>query len=374
MLGLGHDQLFSLLQLIHGYYQWAFQILIVLIVAYIAYVSVKKLHAKFLPKAKASPKIWDDALIEAAYRPVIWLIKLLASLLILEIIHFELMKIPFFEKFTLVFQSIVVVIFMVFFLNFGKKFELTYVEKRTGDAHIDRTTMRAIFNLYQVFVITLSVLTLLQVFGIPLSGVIAFGGIGGIAVGFAAKDLLANFFGGLMIFLDRPFAIGDWIRSPDREIEGHVEHIGWRQVQIRNFEQRPIYIPNSLFSTIIIENPSRMRHRRIKQTFGIRFEDIDKVSLITRAIENYLKNHAEIDTNKHILVALINPGSYSLDILIEAFTKAVNKVHFYQVQHAVFVQILSIIESFGAQSPYPTQNIILENSQAVPNHVENKLQ
>ena len=64
---------------------------------------------------------------------------------------------------------------------------------------------------------------------------LALGGVSGIAVGFAAKDLLANFFGALMIYLDKPFKIGDWVRSSDKEIEGIVEAIGWRQTRIRNF-------------------------------------------------------------------------------------------------------------------------------------------
>ena len=73
-----------------------------------------------------------------------------------------------------------------------------------------------------------------------------------IAIGFAAKDLLSNFFGGLFIYLDRPFAVGDWIRSPDREIEGTVEQIGWRVTRIRTFDKRPLYIPNSVFSQISV--------------------------------------------------------------------------------------------------------------------------
>ena len=90
---------------------------------------------------------------------------------------------------------------------------------------------------------------------------------------FAAKDLLANFFGGLTIYLDRPFAVGDWIRSPDREIEGTVERIGWRLTLIRTFDKRPLYIPNAVFTTIAVENPSRMHNRRIYETIGIRYDD-----------------------------------------------------------------------------------------------------
>ena len=63
----------------------------------------------------------------------------------------------------------------------------------------------------------------MQTLGFSVAGVLTFGGIGGIAIGFAAQDMLSNFFGGLMIYLDRPFKIGDWVRSPDREIEGVVE-------------------------------------------------------------------------------------------------------------------------------------------------------
>jgi MscS family membrane protein len=71
-----------------------------------------------------------------------------------------------------------------------------------------------------------------------------------------------------MIYLDRPFAVGDWIRSPDRDIEGTVEDIGWRLTRIRTFDSRPLYVPNSAFTSIAVENPSRMEHRRIYETIG----------------------------------------------------------------------------------------------------------
>jgi MscS family membrane protein len=99
----------------------------------------------------------------------------------------------------------------------------------------------------------ISALMLLQEFGISISGLVAFGGIGGIAVGFASKDLLANFFGAGMIYFDRPFSTGDRINSPDRKIEGIVEHIGWRLTKVRTPDNTMIYIPNSIFSTIIVE-------------------------------------------------------------------------------------------------------------------------
>ena len=91
-------------------------------------------------------------------------------------------------------------------------------------------------------------------FGMSLSGLLTFGGIGGLAVGMAGKDILSNFFSGIMLYFDRPFSIGDWIRSPDRNIEGTVAEIGWRITKITTFDNRPLYVPNSLFSSISVEN------------------------------------------------------------------------------------------------------------------------
>ena len=108
--------------------------------------------------------------------------------------------------------------------------------------------------------------------------------VGGIAVGFAARDLLANLFGGLTIYLDRPFSVGDWIRSPDRQIEGVVERIGWRSTVVRRFDKRPLYVPNSVFSTVVVENPSRMTNRRIYETIGLRYDDARVVGAITDAV------------------------------------------------------------------------------------------
>ena len=101
-------------------------------------------------------------------------------------------------------------------LRFVARFERVVLLQRES---IDRTTASAISKLLRLVIFVLTGLTLLQSLGYSISGILAFGGVGGIAVCFAAKDLLANFFGGLMIYLDRPFKVGDWIRSPDKNIE-----------------------------------------------------------------------------------------------------------------------------------------------------------
>jgi MscS family membrane protein len=199
----------------------------------------------------------------------------------------------------------------------------------------------------------------MQTLGYSISGVLAFGGIGGIAIGFAAKDLLANFFGGMMIFLDRPFSVGDWIRSPEKEIEGTVEHIGWRLTRIRTFDKRPLYIPNSVFASIVVENPSRMTNRRIYETIGIRYDDAAVAADVIAAVREMLQNHPDIDHNQTLMVNFNKFGASSLDFFIYTFTKTTVWTQFHEVKQDVLFKIQDIIEAHGAEIAFPTSTVHL---------------
>jgi MscS family membrane protein len=199
----------------------------------------------------------------------------------------------------------------------------------------------------------------MQSLGYSISGALAFGGVGGIAVGFAAKDLLANFFGGFIIHLDRPFKVGDWVRSPDRNIEGTVEHIGWRLTTIRTFDKRPLYVPNATFTTIAVENPSRMFNRRIYENIGIRYADVSLMETIVADIRAMLENHEEIETKQTLIVNFQAFNASSLDIMVYTFTKTVNWVKFHEVKQNVLLRISQVIESHGAEVAFPTRTLHL---------------
>src|SRR5690606_13025443 len=98
------------------------------------------------------------------------------------------------------------------------------------------TTAIAVSKVLRIVIFVSATLIILPNFGIETTSVLAVGGAGSIVVGLAAKDLLSNFFGALMIYFDRPFSVGDWVRSPDKSIEGVVEYIGWRSTRIRTFD------------------------------------------------------------------------------------------------------------------------------------------
>lgn len=221
----------------------------------------------------------------------------------------------------------------------------------------DRATISAVARLARITVWVLSALMVLQSLGVSVSGLLAFGGIGGIAVGFAAKDMLANFLGGLSIYLDRPFAVGDWIRSPDRSIEGTVEDIGLRVTRIRTFDQRPLYVPNSTFSSVSLENPSRMTNRRIYETIGVRYEDAGRVAKIVSDVQTMLTEHEDIAQDRTMIVNFNHMGPSSLDFFVYAFTKTTNWVEYHAIKENVLLQILEIVESNGAEIAFPTHTI-----------------
>ena len=200
---------------------------------------------------------------------------------------------------------------------------------------------------------------ILQSLGVSVSGLLAFGGVGGIAVGFAARDLLANFLGGLSIFLDRPFAVGDWIRSPDREIEGTVEDVGWRVTRIRTFDQRPLYVPNAVFSTVALENPSRMLNRRIYETIGIRYDDAGAMEQVVAEVKEMLVAHDDIDKGKTLMVNFVAFGASSLDFFIYCFTRTTDWATYHGVKQDVLIKILKIIEGHGAEVAFPTRTVLL---------------
>ncbi len=300
---------------------------------------------------------WDDSLVKAIALPVSLLIWGGGAWVIINyLLNFELK--------TAIRDVLIVVVISWSIVRFIRNAEQNLIQRHSkvsDETKIDQATIEAISKLLRVSVSITTILLVLQNLGVSISAVLAFGGIGGIAIGFAAKDLLANFFGGLMIYLDRPFAVGDWIRSSDRQIEGTVEYIGWRQTRIRTFDKRPLYVPNAIFNSMTVENPSRMSHRRIYETFGIRYDDIKQVEAIVAQVKQMLASHPEIATDQTMIVNLNAFNESSVDFFVYTFTKTTDWVYFHEIKQEILLKIAKIIEQNQAELAYPTQRIQLDN-------------
>ena len=214
----------------------------------------------------------------------------------------------------------------------------------------------------QLLVMLTVLASLAQMLGYNFSTILAFGGVGGIVLGFAAKEWLANFFGGLMLMLDKPFTEGDWIRSPDRNIEGHVEQIGWRLTRIRTFDRRPLYVPNSLFTGIVVENPSRMRNRRMVENFGLRYDDMEKMPFVLNRILDRVKENPDIDAGEPMYACFIRYDDSALLCQVRVHIKRTDRVGFLQVQQWVLMMISEAVTEQGAEFAYPTRRLLSENS------------
>lgn len=323
-------------------------------VAYLASHIIGAIERKF----SKTRNLWDDALLHAARKPVVGFVWLQGVYWAAEVAH-KYSDATIFEANETVLKMGFIWILVWSLLRLIKQSEKILVSPMKMKTPMDYTTVNAVSKLSRAVVIITAVLIAMQSLGYSISGVLAFGGVGGIAVGFAAKDLLANFFGGFIIHLDRPFKVGDWVRSPDRNIEGVVEHIGWRLTTLRTFDLRPLYVPNAAFTTIAVENPSRMRNRRISETIGIRYADVSQMGDIVGDIRSMLENHEEIDQDQTLIVNFVAFNASSLDIMVYTFTKTTKWVEFHEVKQDVLLQISTIIEGYGAEVAFPTRTLHL---------------
>ncbi len=333
---------------------WVGQVFTVVLATAIIHWLVRHFMLRLARQLEKTQNLYDDALLDAARKPLAWAIWLVGISWAAESTGGEAVRAEIFEHVGAMREVGIIALLAWFAVRF-----ISFVEKHVAEGSYDPTTATAVGKLLRASVIITAVLMAMQTLGFSISGVLAFGGVGGIAVGFAARDLLANFFGAMMVFLDRPFSVGDWIRSPDQSIEGTVEEIGWRLTRIRTFDARPLYVPNATFASISVENPSRMTNRRIKETIGVRYDDVGVLEDILRDVKGMLENHEAIDHDKTLMVNFDAFGPSSLDFFIYTFTRTTVWAEYHEIKQDVLLKIAAIIEGHGAEIAFPTRTVHL---------------
>ncbi len=340
---------------------WALEVFIIVTLTLALRLALRYLMRHLRKLAERSKNAWDDALVEAARLPLGWSILGGGILFALEVgvaaAESELQN-----YLGSAWRLWIAIMLGWFALRLVGRMEGHYIERSRQKGESEATTAHAVAKLLRASVVITTIIIAMQTLGFSVTSILAFGGVGGIVVGFAARDLLANFFGAAVVFLDRPFSVGDWIRSPDSEIEGTVEDIGWRVTRVRTFDQRPLYVPNSKFTSVTIENPSRMSNRRIFETIGVRYDDIPKVSRILQDVRGMLKSHPEIAQERILMVNLDHFGESTVDFFIYTFTQTTDWVEFHRIKEDVLLKIAAIVESHGAEIAFPTRTVHLVES------------
>lgn len=302
------------------------------------------------------------AAVSATFFPTLLYVWFQLILAILKLFETKLQK-PIVAFISTFHGAVTIMLFSWAFFRFIQIFEAQLLEGKLTKKQPDSITVQAVGRLLRVAALSIVVLSILsRTTGLDLSGIIAIGGGSAIVVGIAVRPILSNYFGGMLIYSGRLFKPGDWIHSPDKEIEGTVENIGWHSTCIRTFYKQPLYVPNAVFADITIINASRMSNRRIKETFGIRYSDASKLATITDQIRMMLEEHPGIDQNQTLLVHFIEFGPSSLNIEIYTFTKTTNWKLYREVQQDVFLKCVEIIEKNGAKLAIPANMLHLADS------------
>lgn len=297
---------------------------------------------------------WAKELADAFYTPAFWLIIGQGALFVLDVLMPNDPPAQIRKAF---FVVVLIWAAMIWKTSTVAYFKKQLASNKTRAA--DEAMLYALNKFGSAFIFAVGSLFLLDIFQVQLTAILAFGGIGGLAVGWAGKDVVVNFFGGLMVNITRPFAVGEAIRSPNKNFEGIVEDIGWYMTKLRTFARQPMYIPNALFLDAIIENSGRMYNRRILQRISLRYNDIKKVEPVCGKIMEALKSHKEIDQKQMIIAQMVGFGAYSVDIDVICFTKTTSRTAFLEIQHGLLLEIADIVEQVGAEFAFPTNTVQL---------------
>ena len=252
------------------------------------------------------------------------------------------------------FKTAVIFTLAWIFLRWKKEIERDLIYFKHTIKKIDMSHVHMIGRLISIAVISIFLLIILQIWGLDMVPLMAFGGVGAAALGFAAKEVIANFFGGMMLWINRPFVLGDYISLPDRGgLEGVIEEIGWYLTVVRDKDKRLVYLPNAIFSTISVVNTSRMSHRRIQITVGIRKEDFAKLEELTKTLKEVFETHPSVDAYLPINVVFSSFGAYSLELFIEVYSKETRYKQFLLVKQEALYLLYKTIQQMGIQVPNP---------------------
>lgn len=331
---------------------WFMQVFVGLGFAFGFSILFKRIMDKTLQAVSKTSIPWDKALIKSVRSTGVIALWSMAFVFTLKVIDREF-EIDWLFSLSSLQHSIWVVILSIFIIKMIDNTEREYVKYKVAhEEKVNTITIAAFAKGARLVIYVVCTMLVLQGFGMSLSGVLALTGASSIVLGLAAKDTLANIFATLSLYADRNFEIGDRVSSSDRTIDGHIADIGWRQTKIINLDKNPIYVPNNLFSNIIVSNKSRMTHRKFEHNFPIKTEHVDKTEEIAFRIRMMLEKHEAVDTSQLVTVALDGFNHYSFNIFVRAYFFETDFNKYLSIQQSAILEIVRIIKEESAEMAF----------------------
>lgn len=235
-----------------------------------------------------------------------------------------------------------------FFERFAQKTEST----------LDDQLVPLVNKSLKIFVVISGSLIVLQNFDVDVTALLAGLSIGGLAFALAAQDTIKNLFGSIMIFIDRPFQIGDWVVTSD--LEGIVEEVGFRSTRVRTFANSVVSIPNGKLADQTIDNMGRRIYRRYSTSFGLTYDTpVDLIETYVKGLKELVANHPHTRKD-YYEIHFHSYGDFSLNILIYIFFQTEDWSKELAARHEFNIEAKKLAETLGVNFAFPTQTLQVE--------------
>ena len=348
-------------------YSWWRYLVVVMVVALIYMVG--RILENFLTNMTQSLRNREDKMrlhmvLRAAHRPLQFLLAAIAIYVMGSILDLP-EKLDHFVDVTINVLIVAGIVLFVYRLLDVIEYELNKFVKR-DDNQFDQNLVQMVRIVTRVLVIALGAIYLLQaITGKPMNTLLAGLGIGGLAVALAAQDTLKNLFGSIMIMMDKPFIVGDWVNVDG--VEGYVEEIGFRSTRIRTFPGHLIAIPNERMAAVNIDNVQRRPGIRRRTSITITYDTPpDKVQRAVDIIKDILANSEEVHPDYPVRVVFNEFNDASLNILVNYWYKENNFWDAKAFDEKVNFQILRTFNDEGIEFAFPTTTTYLAHDERRP--------
>jgi MscS family membrane protein len=337
-----------------AYWQWTGLAVIALLGLAFRLV-VRALFGLFLNFSQRASVKWHSILIEALTSPLALVAASLFWLVAVHGLRFNgdvLLFLTYFVKILFCLS----LIWALYRLTHVLQLFLVDYSKRS-DNNLDEQLVNLITRTLKVIVVVTGVLVAAQNLGVQVFSVLAGLGIGGLAVALAAKDTLANFFGSIMIMIDRPFRVGHYIKVDSQE--GTVEEIGFRSTKIRTPYNSLVSIPSAELSLAAVDNLGMRQFRRVRATLGVTYDTTtEQMTGFVEGIKAILE--ANPKCTKNYLVAFAEFNSSSLDVLVNFFLDVPDLASEAAEKQKIFLEIMKLAERAGVGFAFPSQSLYIE--------------
>lgn len=351
-------------QVLWGVTPW--QLGLALVIVFLGFLSRRLILSLFdgiLKRvARRSEVDWDDDAVELLPAPLALVIHILlwyAAAAVLALPQ-EPVDIRLFVFQGLEVALAVAVTWVVFRLLDVVSRVLERLSERT-DTRLDDQIVPLLRKTLKVFLAVTVAVMVVQNLGYSVTSFIASLGIGGLALALAAKDTVANFFGSVVVFTDRPFHVGDWIAFG--EVEGVVEEVGFRTTRIRRLDHALVTVPNMTFTSTPIINRSARPNWRIKLVVGLTYEtSADQMERFLASVRALLKRQPGIDQTFHF-AHFVGFGGSSLDVEVYCFAATRVWPDWLAIQEDLMLAIMRLIDAQGLEVAFPTRTVYFRDEQ-----------